>query len=77
MTRREWRQKIYQGMAIELEQQAFDLGATWLTMEDGDPYPEPELRRMKDAAMEIIMRFRRLGGSRTDARGRKRFPDIG
>ena len=77
MNRREWKKKIYQGMEAELHHQAFELGAAWLTMEDGDPYPDDELIRMREAAREIIATFHRLGCRRAAANGRRRFSGIG
>ena len=70
MNRREWKKKIYQGMEAELHHQAFELGAAWLTMEDGDPYPDDELIRMREAAREIIATFHRLGNPGTTTRGK-------
>ena len=62
MTRREWKKRIYRGMATELRQQAFSLGAAWLTLDvDGDLLPEDERARMEAAATEIIDSFSRMG----------------
>ena len=53
MTKREWKKKIYRGMAVELHQQAFDLGAEWLTLDaDGELLSEAEEGRMKVAVTE-------------------------
>ena len=63
MTNREWKKRIYRGMATELQHQAFSLGAAWLTLDgDGEPLPEAEMNRMTAAATEIIDRFCLLGG---------------
>ena len=73
MTKRQWKKRIYRGMAEELHHQAFGLGALWLTTEHGDPLPDCELIRMKEAALEIIAAFRHLGAPRPSAGGRRRF----
>jgi len=62
MTRREWKKRIYRGMATELQHQAFSLGAAWLTLDgEGELLPEAERKRMEAAATEIIDSFSRLG----------------
>ena len=77
MTKREWKKKIYRGMAAELHQQVYDLGVEWLTLDaDGELLSEVEERRMKAAADEIVEIFYRLGGPKTTSKGKVRFPDI-
>lgn len=78
MTRKDWKRKIYHGMAMELQYAAFDNGAEWLTLDvDGDPISDAENHRMQAAATELITRFRQLGGTRTNPDGTKKFTDIG
>lgn len=78
MTKREWKKKIYRGMAVELHQQAFDLGAEWLTLDaDGALLSEAEEGRMKVAVTEIVETFHRIGGPKRNTKGKVRFPDIG
>jgi hypothetical protein len=54
VTRREWKRRIYGGLAVSLGAE-LENGSGWLfDGDDGEPIPEAEERRMRAAAAEVI-----------------------